>query len=303
MPKCSNILSTAATVLPDVTPLDGSGNTPPEAKVETFLDIASQTGHEQQLQAQTTCNNGGKRRTRISADFWNNVSIPLSEGMLLCMICNTTTKKTNFKRHLLLHTGKSSYRAFRCENCSWVFTQKSNLKRHAMSHRYGSQRSCTRCNRTFVTAARRWKHMEIHHKPKQCTECGVLLANRRQLEFHLDARHRPPRFQCSKCGRGFTARRYLHAHMNSTHASTRKYACGRCFRRFKYKAYLKKHLTSQWCRPEFDVERIVSPLPFATCCKDCGKFFIREINLIRHCDSTGHMANRSAGDLCHGLNR
>mmetsp|Transcript_26994 Transcript_26994/g.37681 ORF Transcript_26994/g.37681 Transcript_26994/m.37681 type:complete len:305 (+) Transcript_26994:389-1303(+) len=295
MQKSSNKPHTVTTMSPGST----DGNMHP---VGVFLSDGSPAGQWKQQRQRATCNQGSKRRPRIPPDFWKNVSIPLSKEMVSCMICNTTTKKMNFKRHMLRHTGNSSYRAFRCENCSWVFTQKSNLKRHAMLHRYGDQRSCAYCNRTFVTATRRWKHMETHHKPMRCTECGVYLPNHRHLELHLDARHRPPRHRCDKCGRVFTVKRYLHAHMNSTHAPTRKYACRRCLRRFKYKAYLKKHLASAWCKPEFDVERIVSPVPFATCCKECGKFFIREINLLRHCYSTGHMTNRSAGDPCHSLN-
>ena len=79
------------------------------------------------------------------------------EKQYTCMACKKSfSKKNNFKRHTLTHTGVKPYN---CALCGRGFSQKYNLKQHSHIHKE-KPNMCHLCGHTV--AANLTRHMKTH---------------------------------------------------------------------------------------------------------------------------------------------
>mgnify|MGYP002629665551 CR=1 FL=1 len=98
------------------------------------------------------------------------------EKQYTCMACKKSfSKKNNFKRHTLTHTGVKPYN---CALCGRGFSQKYNLKQHSHIHKE-KPNMCHLCGHTV--AANLTHHMKTHTGEKpydarivgNCSQAGL----------------------------------------------------------------------------------------------------------------------------------
>lgn len=73
--------------------------------------------------------------------------VKASQLINMCSVCSYSTPfLSNFKRHMLAHSGE---RSFTCGICGRKFGRKDNLKTHLKIHTINKSFLCHNCNQSF----------------------------------------------------------------------------------------------------------------------------------------------------------
>ncbi|KAH8357440.1 hypothetical protein KR084_006779 [Drosophila pseudotakahashii] len=122
---------------------------------------------------------------------------------------------SNFKLHLLRHTGVKS---FACDQCPQKFYTATLLRRHQELHAGTAPYQCRYCEASFNNATGRIQHERIHHthaKPFKCKECDKSFAMSGKLRTHMLSHTGVRAFHCESCKVSFVRRSHLVAHFRS----------------------------------------------------------------------------------------
>lgn len=99
-------------------------------------------------------------------------------------------------------------------------------------------------------------HRRVHtsERPFECTEpnCGMLFADKSDLQLHFRCRHAPVTdrpYACDICQKRFTIASILRRHMTQ-HTGIGAVKCDECGETFRYKMYLDTHVLSVHRNPK-----------------------------------------------------
>ncbi|XP_039496023.1 transcription factor Ouib [Drosophila santomea] len=122
---------------------------------------------------------------------------------------------SNFKLHLLRHTGVKS---FACDQCSQKFYTGTLLRRHQALHAGTAPYQCRYCEATYSNASGRIQHERMRHtnvKPFKCKDCDKSFAMSGKLRTHMLSHTGVRAFHCESCKVSFVRRSHLAAHFRS----------------------------------------------------------------------------------------
>lgn len=142
-----------------------------------------------------------------------------------CLVCGyTTSRRTDMRDHLRIHTGE---RPFKCGHCSKAFRVKSYLVTHqrvhaeSVQHGRGRPPNLDSCNGKRVRG----------HTPRR----------RSNLNDHLKTHTAERPYICDYCDKGFKQMAHLKEHLR-IHTGERPYKCHLCPMDFKQSSSLTRHL-------------------------------------------------------------
>ncbi|EDW50965.1 transcription factor Ouib [Drosophila sechellia] len=139
------------------------------------------------------------------------------------------TCPSNFKLHLLRHTG---VKRFACDQCSQQFYTATLLRRHQELHAGNALFQCRYCEATYSNASGRIQHERMRHtnvKPFKCKKCNKSFAMSGKLRTHMLSHTGVRAFHCDSCQVSFVRRSHLTSHFRSkshAHSSSAQTAPG-----------------------------------------------------------------------------
>ncbi|XP_030573267.1 transcription factor Ouib [Drosophila novamexicana] len=134
----------------------------------------------------------------------------------ICELCGRHfTCPSNFKVHLLRHTGVKN---FTCKQCPLKFYTPHLLRRHELAHLCEKPYPCQYCGQTFADHSGRIQHERNRHtnyRPYKCTKCDKAFVVSNKLKRHMLSHSGVRSFHCEICKVSFMRRPHLNAHYRS----------------------------------------------------------------------------------------
>nr|XP_016931200.1 transcription factor Ouib [Drosophila suzukii] len=134
-----------------------------------------------------------------------------------------------------------------CEQCGRHFSCPSNFKLHLLRHTGEKRFACDQCPQRFYTATLLRRHQEVHSgtAPYQCRYCEVSFNNATGRVQHERSRHTHLKpFKCKECDKSFAMSGKLRMHMLS-HTGVRSFHCESCKVSFVRRSHLVTHFRSK----------------------------------------------------------
>ncbi|ALC47429.1 CG1792, partial [Drosophila busckii] len=134
----------------------------------------------------------------------------------ICELCGRHfTCPSNFKVHLLRHTGVKNYE---CKQCTLKFYTPHLLRRHELAHLSEKPYPCQYCGQTFADHSGRIQHERNRHtnyRPYKCNKCDKAFTVNNKLKVHMLSHSGVRTFHCEICKVSFMRRPHLAAHFRS----------------------------------------------------------------------------------------
>ncbi|XP_069854008.1 zinc finger protein 496-like isoform X1 [Dipodomys merriami] len=156
--------------------------------------------------------------------------------------------------------GQASQKSYVCPNCGKIFRWRVNFIRHLRSRR--------------------------EQKPHECSVCGELFSDSEDLDGHLETHETPKPYRCGVCGKSFRLNAHLLSHRR-IHVQPDRLK--------PVQKREERESESEGRGPEPLLEK--SKAKPSTQCRDCGKGFQRQDQLLRH-RSTFHLKDEGRPFRC-----
>ncbi|XP_017100695.2 transcription factor Ouib [Drosophila bipectinata] len=134
-----------------------------------------------------------------------------------------------------------------CEQCGRKFTDQSNFKLHMLRHTGIKNFACKECGKTFYTDHLLSLHQRIVHqgeKPYSCRYCPKSFHNSTTRVIHERIHTNARPYQCKHCEKSFSSASGRKRH-ELIHTGVRAFSCEICDHTFQRKTHLKAHLRSK----------------------------------------------------------
>ncbi|XP_030374673.1 zinc finger protein 700-like [Scaptodrosophila lebanonensis] len=134
-----------------------------------------------------------------------------------------------------------------CDQCGRHFTDQSNFKLHMLRHTGVKNYECTECGKKYYTEHLLSLHVRISHKgekPYVCKHCGRAFHNSTSRSMHerIHTNIRP--YACKTCSKTFNSASGRKRH-ELIHTGERPYHCEICNQTFQRNTHLKSHNRSK----------------------------------------------------------
>jgi len=251
-----------------------------------------------------------KRKGRKKTTFRGTDSSPHLESAPLLMTPNLPDSLTGDDLSKVVSS------AIQCYICRAIFYTKEQLIHHLSTEHKAMPYKCTRCRKSFSTAADLEAHQAVHDvlasSTFDCYLCDKKYQTACSLQQHLKDGHSAVKFPCDLCNREFAALRYLKEHKVKKHSDRPKPVCPICHKSFHSQSELISHTTVHTGERPYACH--ICPKTFRTravlrthikahiglrdkVCEQCGQGFIQKSDLVKHLRRhTG--ANPYACDRC-----
>ncbi|XP_044729914.1 gastrula zinc finger protein XlCGF8.2DB-like [Chrysoperla carnea] len=167
-----------------------------------------------------------------------------SREIINCEVCGKMCQRRYLRAHMNIHGERNR---IACEYCAKIFISQDTLQTHVKTYHIGSGPIC--------------RYL--------CTECGLKLRSKHQLNNHLITHTKERPFACDKCDKTYRTTCMLKVHISRTHLNERNFVCTFCSQAFFDKKILLNH-----------VRRHTGEKPYK--CDLCDKSFIQRVALQGH---------------------
>ncbi|EDW34191.1 GL22114 [Drosophila persimilis] len=134
-----------------------------------------------------------------------------------------------------------------CEQCGRHFTDQSNFKLHMLRHTGIKKFACQDCGKKYYTDHLLSLHQRIVHrgeKPYACKYCGKSFHNSTTRVIHERIHTNARPYACNYCNKCFSSASGRKRH-ELTHTDVRAFYCATCDQTFQRNTHLKAHLQSK----------------------------------------------------------
>ncbi|XP_017083851.2 transcription factor Ouib [Drosophila eugracilis] len=135
-----------------------------------------------------------------------------------------------------------------CEQCGRHFTDPSNFKLHMLRHTGMKNFACPECGKRFYTDHLMSLHQRIVHrgeKPYSCRYCSKSFHNSTTRVIHERVHTNAKPYTCHHCEKSFSSTSGRKRH-ELIHTGLRAFSCTICEQTFQRNTHLKAHLRSRF---------------------------------------------------------
>ena len=292
----------------DLDPLD-SVKTEPVCNIKEQADFDVKSIEKEKIKRFTCkeCGKGFSDRRRYNCHI-NNPSVHEEKSSMSEIVCECgykTSRKADYKRHLITHEKKakkteqmeqmlSEYGGV-CKDCGKTFTDSNKLLIHIKAVHQSLKVACDICGK-FLRKNKINIHKNTVHADEsakiECEKCLKKFLPDGFLKHKCNRTEEPPKEICNICGKilGSTS---MASHIKLVHGEVERRECHICGVRVKgsLKAHMRVHEEKQCC-PEcgikvrdlkVHIDRVhTTDEQKKFHCQDCGKGFIRSADLENH---------------------
>ncbi|XP_036674634.3 transcription factor Ouib [Drosophila suzukii] len=135
-----------------------------------------------------------------------------------------------------------------CEQCGRHFTDQSNFKLHMLRHTGMKNFACRECGKRFYTDHLMSLHQRIVHqgeRPYACRLCNKTFHNSTTRVIHERVHTNAKPYACHHCDKSFSSASGRKRH-ELIHTGVRAFSCTICEQTFQRNTHLKAHLQSKF---------------------------------------------------------
>lgn len=159
-----------------------------------------------------------------------------SRRKYVCDSCDhVTISKESLRGHKLLHQAKLETITYECPTCFEPFDTYNKLFRHKRTmHEEAEKYVCNYCNKSLKSASSLKNHISLFHTNQEArllcpiADCCKVCFTQRQMNNHMKTHNDDTKVVCFECGLLVANRHNLEKHINRVHLNLRNFACDLC---------------------------------------------------------------------------